>query len=216
MINDHQERYVPVDHQPRRQDRRRNTAIIAAHMRMTVFSTPILTPLLRLISIVLLKLIGWKVRGKELEIQRCVLIGAPHTSNWDFPIMILGVLKLRLEVFWMGKHTLFPFPVGWLMKWLGGIPIDRNSPHNVVNEIVRQCRDNEELIVLIPPEGTRSKVVHWKTGFYHIAHMAEVPILLGYIDAANKEAGIADFFHPRAICRKTCSRSVDSTPTRKD
>ena len=163
---------------------------------MTVFSTPILTPLLRLISIVLLKLIGWKVRGKELEIQRCVLIGAPHTSNWDFPIMILGVLKLRLEVFWMGKHTLFPFPVGWLMKWLGGIPIDRNSPHNVVNEIVRQCRDNEELIVLIPPEGTRSKVVHWKTGFYHIAHMAEVPILLGYIDAANKEAGIADFFSP--------------------
>ena len=171
-------------------------------MRMTVFSTPILTPLLRLISIVLFKLIGWKARGKELEQQRFVLIGAPHTSNWDFPLMLVVILKLRLQVFWLGKHTLFQFPVGWLMKWLGGIPIDRSSSHNVVNEIVRQYRENEELIVLIPPEGTRSKVEQWKSGFYHIANIAEVPILLGYVDAANKEAGIADFFSPTGDLQK--------------
>lgn len=165
-------------------------------MRKTVFCTPILTPLLRLLAIAGLKLIGWRARGEELAHQRFVLIGAPHTSNWDFPLMLLVVLKLRLRVYWMGKHTLFPWGLGWLMKWLGGIPINRSASHNVVNETVRQYRENDELVVLIPPEGTRKKVERWKTGFYHIANLAEVPILMGYVDAANKEAGFADFFEP--------------------
>jgi 1-acyl-sn-glycerol-3-phosphate acyltransferase len=165
-------------------------------MRRTVFSTPILTPLLRLLAIAGLKLVGWHARGEELAHQRFVLIGAPHTSNWDFPLMLLVVLKLRLRVYWMGKHTLFPWGLGWLMKWLGGIPINRSASHNVVNETVRQYRENDELVVLIPPEGTRKKVERWKTGFYHIAHLAEVPILMGYVDADNKEAGFADFFQP--------------------
>ena len=111
-------------------------------------------------------------------------------------MMLMVVLKLELRVFWMGKHTLFPFAVGWLMRWLGGIPIDRSSSHNVVSETVRQYEKHDELVVLIPPEGTRSKVVHWKSGFYHIAKNAEVPILLGYVDASKKEAGFADFFTP--------------------
>jgi 1-acyl-sn-glycerol-3-phosphate acyltransferase len=165
-------------------------------MRTTVFSTPLLTPLLRVISILLLKLLGWKTRGEPLDYQRCVLIGAPHTSNWDFPLMLMVVLKLKLRVFWMGKHTLFPFPFGWFMKWLGGIPINRSASHNVVNETVRQYAENDQLIVLIPPEGTRKKVAKWKTGFYHIANLAKVPILLGYVDASIKEAGFADFYEP--------------------
>ena len=165
-------------------------------MRTTIFSTPLLTPILRGISIFILRVIGWKTRGTELANQRFVLIGAPHTSNWDFPLMLLVVLKLKLRVFWMGKHTLFPFPFGGLMKWLGGVPINRSSSHNVVRETVRQFKDNKELVVLIPPEGTRSKVKEWKTGFYHIANMAKVPILMGYVDAEKKEAGFADFFHP--------------------
>ena len=165
-------------------------------MRTTVFSTPILTPLLRGLALVILSLTGWTTRGEPLDHQRCVLIGAPHTSNWDFPLMLLVVLKLRLRVFWMGKHTLFPFPFGWLMKWLGGIPINRSASHNVVNETVRQYAEHDQLIVLIPPEGTRSKVTRWKTGFYHIANNANVPILLGYVDASKKEAGFADFFTP--------------------
>jgi 1-acyl-sn-glycerol-3-phosphate acyltransferase len=165
-------------------------------MRTTVFSTPLLTPALRLLAIGILKLIGWHARGEELANPRCVLIGAPHTSNWDFPLMLLVVLKLRLRVFWMGKHTLFPFGLGWFMKWLGGIPINRSASHNVVKQTVQQYQDHEQLIVLIPPEGTRSKVSSWKTGFYHIAHNAKVPILLGYVDADKKEAGIADFFTP--------------------
>ncbi len=171
-------------------------------MRTTVFSTPILTPLLRGISIVLLQVMGWKTRGEPLDHQRCVLIGAPHTSNWDFPLMLMVVLKLKLRVFWMGKHTLFPFPFGWLMKWLGGIPIDRSASHNVVNETVRQYAENDQLIVLVPPEGTRAKVAKWKSGFYHIANLAEVPILLGYVDASKKEAGFADFFQPTGNSEK--------------
>lgn len=165
-------------------------------MRTTVFSTPVITPLLRLLAILLLKIIGWKAIGKELQKQRFVLIGAPHTSNWDFPLMLLVVLKLRLKVFWLGKHTLFPFPFASFMKWLGGIPIDRSRSHNVVNQIVQQYRDNVDLVVLVPPEGTRSKVNEWKTGFWHIANNAGVPILMGYVDAEKKEAGLADFFYP--------------------
>ena len=171
-------------------------------MPTTVFCTPLLTPLLRLISIALLRLLGWHARGEELSHQRFVLIGAPHTSNWDFPLMLMVVLKLRLRVYWMGKHTLFPFGLGWFMKWLGGIPIDRSTSHNVVEQTVRQYQEHNELVVLIPPEGTRRKVERWKTGFYHIAHLAKVPILLGYVDASRKEAGIADFYTPSGNLEK--------------
>lgn len=165
-------------------------------MRTTVFSTPLLTPLLRIIAIGLLNLSGWKAVGRPLENARFVLIGAPHTSNWDFVLMLLVILKLRMRIYWMGKNSLFPFPVAGLMKWLGGIPVDRSRHQNLVEHTVRQYHENPELVVLIPPEGTRSRVKEWKTGFYHIAVNAGVPVLMGYIDAAKKEAGFADFFHP--------------------
>ncbi len=110
--------------------------------------------------------------------------------------MLMVVLKLKLRVFWMGKHTLFPFGLAWFMKWLGGIPINRSAAHNVVTQTVQQYQKHDELIVLVPPEGTRSKVEKWKTGFYHIANNAKVPILLGYVDASIKEAGFADFYSP--------------------
>jgi 1-acyl-sn-glycerol-3-phosphate acyltransferase len=175
---------------------------MVASVRTTIFSTPILTPILRVISIIILKFIGWNAKGEETTIKKFVLIGAPHTSNWDFPLMLMVVLKLKLSVFWMGKHTLFPFPFAGLMKWLGGIPINRLASHNVVREMVKHYKENNELIVLIPPEGTRSKVSEWKTGFYHIANMANVPILLGYVDAKNKEAGFVDFFYPTGNTEK--------------
>ena len=165
-------------------------------MRTTIFSTPILTPLLRLIAVLILQLIGWNTISSKISVPKYVLIGAPHTSNWDFPLMLLVVLKFRLQLFWMGKHTLFPFPFAGFMKWLGGIPINREKSHNVVQKIVTQFNDNDEFVVLVPPEGTRSKVSTWKTGFYHIANNAGVPILMGYLDATKKEAGFADFFYP--------------------
>jgi len=165
-------------------------------MRITVFSTPLLTPCLRWLAIGLLRISRWDTVGEDLPEARVVLIAAPHTSNWDFPIMLLVALKLRLKIYWMGKHSLFPFPVAGFMKWLGGIPINRSKAHNVVQETVSQYEKNDSLVILIPPEGTRSKVARWKTGFYHIAVNAKVPILLGYLDASKKEAGFADFFHP--------------------
>jgi 1-acyl-sn-glycerol-3-phosphate acyltransferase len=165
-------------------------------MRTTIFSTPLITPLLRFLAILILRLVGWTSIGSKVSVPKYVLIGAPHTSNWDFPLMLLVVLELRLQLFWMGKHTLFPFPFSGIMKWLGGIPINRTKSHNVVSDIVGQFKGNDYLVVLVPPEGTRRKVSEWKTGFYHIANNAGVPILMGYVDAAKKEAGFADFFYP--------------------
>tara|TARA_R100001039_G_scaffold39186_1_gene44733 strand:+ start:6104 stop:6715 length:612 start_codon:yes stop_codon:yes gene_type:complete len=165
-------------------------------MRTTIFNTPLLTPLLRGISAGLLALMGWRAIGKPLQDQRFVLIGAPHTSNWDFPLMLMVVLKLELKPHWMGKHSLFMFPFGGLMRWLGGIPIDRRSHHGIVDQVAAQYQQNPQLVVLVPPEGTRKKVQAWKTGFYHIANNAGVPILMGYLDVSRKEAGLADFFYP--------------------
>lgn len=168
----------------------------------TVFRTPLLTPLLRLLALAALALLGWRGVGSTPEEKRFVLIGAPHTSNWDFPIMLMVVLKLRLHVHWMGKKSLFRFPFGPLMRWLGGIPIDRSRKSNTVQQLVELYREQEELVVLIPPEGTRSRVERWKTGFYHIANEAGVPILMGYLDAASKQAGLDDFFHPTGDAEK--------------
>ena len=165
-------------------------------MRSTIFSTPLITPLLRFLAILILRLVGWTSIGSNVSVPKYVLIAAPHTSNWDFPLMLLVVLELRLQLFWMGKHTLFPFPFSGFMKWLGGIPINRAKSHNVVYDIVGQFKRNENYVVLVPPEGTRRRVNEWKTGFYHIANNAGVPILMGYLDAGKKEAGFADFFYP--------------------
>jgi 1-acyl-sn-glycerol-3-phosphate acyltransferase len=165
-------------------------------MRTTIFSTPLITPLLRFLAILILRLVGWTSKGSKVSVPKYVLIGAPHTSNWDFPLMLLVVLELRLQLYWMGKHTLFTFPFSGLMKWLGGIPINRTKSHNVVFDIVAQFKSNDNFVVLVPPEGTRRRVSEWKTGFYHIANNAEVPILMGYVNAGKKEAGFADFFYP--------------------
>ncbi len=164
--------------------------------RRTVFATPVLTPLLRVMAMGILALMRWRAVGEPIANQRFVLIGAPHTSNWDFPIMLMVVLKLRLRVHWLGKKSLFRFPFGALMRWLGGIPIDRSRRSNTVEQIAALYRQHDELVVLIPPEGTRSRVERWKTGFYHIANQASIPILMGYLDASRREAGLADFFQP--------------------
>ena len=165
-------------------------------MKKTIFSTPILNRVFHDLSRLLLKLSGWRVQGTIPAHQRFVLIGAPHTSNWDFILMLLAVFAMRIEVHWMGKDAIFKPPFAGLMCWLGGIAIDRSQANNTVEQMVAHYRQHEQLIVLIPPEGTRSKVERWKTGFYHIARGAEVPIMLGYIDAASKTLGFGEMFIP--------------------
>ena len=158
-------------------------------MKYSIFNTPFLTPILRVIAKLGLRISGWTLNfeGTESLPKSFVLIGAPHTSNWDFILMVFAILALKIKVKWMGKHSLFKSPFKLLMLWMGGIPVDRRKAHNLVNSVVAEFKKSPDLIVLIPPEGTRSPVNEWKTGFYHIARMSEVPVLMAAIDSKAKE-----------------------------
>ncbi len=162
----------------------------------TLFRVPVLIHILKFIAIVLLKAIGWRVVGTMPSERKYVLIGAPHTSNWDFPLMLLAVLKIGMDVHWLGKRSLFPPLLGSIMRWLGGIAVDRSKNNNLVAQLVDLFNARDELVLIIPPEGTRSKVERWKSGFYHVAAGAGVPILLGFVDASKKEIGFGPLFYP--------------------
>ena len=165
-------------------------------MRTTVFDTPVLSTLMRWIAIIILKFGGWRAVGNVPTIDKYVGIAAPHTTNWDFVWLICLALKLKVKVYWMGKHTLFKGAAGPIMRWLGGIAIDRRKSGNTVAQIVEAFNTTDKLVVVIPPEGTRSRTHYWKTGFYHIAHGAEVPIALGFLDFELKVGGFGPIFVP--------------------
>lgn len=162
----------------------------------SVFTTPVLTPVLRGLAKGLLKVCGWTVVPTDRMRPPFVFIGAPHTSNWDFPLLLAAMLILHIDARWLGKHTLFRFPFGGLMRWLGGIPVNRSAAHNRVADMVAAFARDPTLAVCIPPEGTRKKVDRWKTGFYRIAHGAGAPIMLTVIDAETKSLRLLDIFHP--------------------
>lgn len=165
-------------------------------MHRTIFATPLINSAMHWLSVRLLRALGWRIVGTPPGIPKYVLIAAPHTSNWDFPYTLMVCFALRLQVYWMGKASLFPPVFGRLMRWLGGIPVNRSQRNNLVDSTVAAFGNRQQLIVIVPPEGTRAKVTHWKTGFYHIAVGAQVPIALGYLDFARKEASIARLFEP--------------------
>jgi 1-acyl-sn-glycerol-3-phosphate acyltransferase len=133
---------------------------------------------------------GWRIEGKLPVIPKFVLIAAPHTSNWDLPVMLCQAFAFRTRLFWMGKDTLFRRPFGAIMRWLGGIAIDRSKPNDVVQQSAEHFRKAESLVMVVPPEGTRQQVRYWKTGFYRIAETAGVPIVLGFLDYRRKVGGI--------------------------
>lgn len=124
-----------------------------------------------------MRLLGWRFEGTLPDLPRFVIIVAPHTSNWDFPVGAAAKLALRLEATFLGKHTLFRFPLGILMRALGGLPVDRSASHDLVTGIVAEFARRDRMVLVVAPEGTRKKVERWKTGFYHIAHGARVPIV---------------------------------------
>ncbi len=161
-------------------------------MQTTIFNTPILTPVLRLLAGLLLKLHGWKVVADEraLKLKKYVMLGAPHTSNWDGYFFILAALKLKVTPQWMGKDKLFKFPLGGTMRWFGGIAVDRSKSNNLVEATVNQYKARDALIIAVPPEGTRGRAERWKTGFYHIARGAAVPVVCGFINFPKKEVGL--------------------------
>ena len=120
---------------------------------------------------------GWRIEGAIPDLPKMVLIVAPHSSNWDFIVGVAAKLAMRLRVKYLGKDSLFRFPLGPIMRYLGGIPVDRSSSNDVVSSIRAEFERNRQLILAIAPEGTRTRVERWKTGFYHIARGAGVPIL---------------------------------------
>jgi 1-acyl-sn-glycerol-3-phosphate acyltransferase len=167
-------------------------------MHYTIFETPIVNTVMRSMSRATLRVLGWRTEGMTPEqigvYPKYVLIAAPHTSNWDFPFTLMVCFALRLKVYWMAKSSLFAWPVRWLSRWLGGIAIDRSASNNTVQNTINAFAARERLAVIVAPEGTRGKVTHWKTGFYHIAHGAGVPIALAYLDFARKRGGIGRMF----------------------
>lgn len=163
----------------------------------TIFNTPVIAPLFRALCKAVTRLLGWRVIGEFPTEKKCVVIAAPHTSNWDFLVMLTVAFHFRLSVNWMGKHTLFPRgPLGAVVRWFGGISIDRRKKHNTVEQVVEEYGRRDELMVVITPEGTRSVVDQWKAGFYHIAHAAGVPIYLAFMDVKTKTVGLGPTFYP--------------------
>jgi 1-acyl-sn-glycerol-3-phosphate acyltransferase len=165
-------------------------------MRYTLFDTPVISPLIRGLAFSFLKVFGWRLEGRLPDVDKLVVIAAPHTSNWDLPVLLSLAFALRAKACWLGKHTLFRRPFGFLFRWMGGIPVYRSASKNMVAQSVEMFRNSEQLILTIPPEGTRSKVSHWKTGFYYIALGAGTPIAMAFIDYKRKASGVGPTLYP--------------------
>jgi 1-acyl-sn-glycerol-3-phosphate acyltransferase len=153
-----------------------------------MYSSPMLPPvgssvprsggaISRLVGTVALRLLRWRVEGGIADHPRYVAIIAPHTSNWDFVVGLAARYALRLDASWLGKHTLFRPPFGWIMRRWGGIAVDRTASHDVVSQTVAKFSSRPRVFLVITPEGTRAHVGRWRTGFWHIAKGAGVPIL---------------------------------------
>lgn len=138
----------------------------------------------------LLKLTGWRIDGQLPQRSKMVIAVAPHTSNWDFFLGIAVLFALRIRIRFLGKHTIFVPVIKQLLEWLGGIPVDRRSAHGLVDQVTAQFNQNQKMILAVAPEGTRSRVYPWKTGFLAIAHKAKVPVVLIGFDFKHKSVRI--------------------------
>jgi 1-acyl-sn-glycerol-3-phosphate acyltransferase len=144
----------------------------------------------RFLARALLFVAGWRLVGRAPDVPRAVVIFAPHTSNWDFPIMILVKLAFGKPVHYLGKHTLFRPPFGWFFRATGGIPVVRHERRHFVKKAAEHFAERDELWLAVAPEGTRRRTDHWKSGFYRIALAAGVPVALAFLDASRKECGL--------------------------
>jgi len=158
----------------------------------------------------LMRLTGWRFAGEFPDVAKCVLIVAPHTSNWDFPIGIMAMYALGIRGTFLGKHTLFRFPMGVLMRFLGGVPVDRAAAGDIVGETVRHVQAHPGALIVLSPEGTRSLTPRWKSGFYRIAERAEIPILPIGFDFPRKTI----IFHPLFTPTGDLERDVAALRTR--
>jgi 1-acyl-sn-glycerol-3-phosphate acyltransferase len=145
---------------------------------------------------IVLKIIGWKVDPVIPDCKKYILIAVPHTSNWDLPLMLIISMVIGVKLHWVSKDTLFKGVFGSYLRWLGGIPVNRRLRTNFSEQVIEVFNKAKELIIVIAPEGTRSRAEHWKTGFYHIACGAKIPISFGFLDYGKKIGGIGPLFYP--------------------
>jgi 1-acyl-sn-glycerol-3-phosphate acyltransferase len=143
-----------------------------------------------------LALSGWKIRGDWPALKKGVLIAAPHTSNWDGVWMLAAAGYFRITIQWMGKASLTQGPFGGVIKALGCVPVDRSARHDLVQAMARAFAARETMLLAVPPEGTRSLTPEWKSGFYHIANTAGVPIILTVLDYGTRTIRVAGVFQP--------------------
>jgi len=143
-----------------------------------------------------LRILGWGVEGVFPNIPKLVVIAAPHTSNWDFIVGILAVFALGLRARFIAKHQLFKPPLGWLMRWFGGIPVNREAPQGMVPQAVAAIEQAQSVFLAITPSGTRSSTRPWKSGFYRIAVAARVPIMPIAFDGEHKTIRLHPAFEP--------------------
>jgi len=142
------------------------------------------------ISKLILECLGWSIVGKLPEDKKYIVIIGPHTSNWDFVLGMIVRNVLGVKIRFLAKHQLFYPPYGWLFRWLGGSPVYRNKNNNLVDQVVAMYQESDEFVLGIAPEGTRSEIKRWKSGFYHIATKANIPIEMIGFDFKNREIKI--------------------------
>jgi 1-acyl-sn-glycerol-3-phosphate acyltransferase len=143
-----------------------------------------------------MRLCGWRMEGSLPDLPKMVVTAAPHTSNWDFLVGLGAMYAAGFRVSFLGKHTLFRPPLGWFMRWVGGRPVDRSSSRGVVAETVAQIQAADRFILALAPEGTRKRVVEWRTGFWRVAKDANLPIVLGYFDYGTRTVGFGPMIWP--------------------
>ena len=158
--------------------------------------------MLKFLAKTILKLSGWCVDVSLPKEKKFVLIGAPHTSNWDLPIGLLCFWSVPIHLTWIGKKQLFIGPLNYFFRKLGGIPVDRSVHTGFIEQISHQFDTREEMIFGLTPEGTRSRTAYWKTGFYYIALQAKVPVCLAYVDYPSRTIGFGEMLYPSGDIEK--------------
>ncbi len=178
------------------------------------------SPLLQAVGRIAMRVGGWRFEGALPELPKFIIIVAPHTSNWDFPVGVAAMFALDLRIHWFGKDSLFKPPHGFLFKVLGGRGIRRDTREGVVAEMAAVVRAEPQFLLALAPEGTRKRVAQWRSGFYHIAEAADVPIVPVWFDYRTKVIGIqppmrasgnidADFATLQALFRPEMAKRPD-------
>lgn len=144
----------------------------------------------------ILRLGGWRIEGHFPDVSRMVIIVAPHSSAWDAVWGIAGMLALGVRITFMAKAELFRGPLGWLLRGIGGVPVDRSRAHGAVEQAIAQLRHDRPTWFLLAPEGTRRQVRQWKSGFWHIARNANVPVLFAHFHYPERRMGLGPLMTP--------------------